>query len=378
MPKIKTLQIVPNLPDNLAPLMKLAKNVWWTWNPDAIFLFQDIDRDVWQRTGHNPVALLGAVEQTRLEMLSNDEIFLARLDDVYSNFRKYLDSHTWYKKNCATEKGCRVAYFSAEFGLHESLPVYSGGLGILAGDHMKSASDLGLPLVGVGLLYKHGYFQQYLNPDGWQLETYPSNDFHNMAVNPVCDENGQPLKITVTLENRDVYIQVWSLEVGRVCIYMLDTDVDPNSPEDRQITAYLYGGGLENRLKQEIVLGIGGIRALHILGKAPTVCHMNEGHSAFLAVERIAQLIREHQLSFDEALEAVRATSIFTTHTPVPAGIDRFPSEMIRRYFTAISMETIISGITMVKLRWVKRKWIVLTKLQQAFLNFLMINLVCY
>jgi starch phosphorylase len=339
MPVIKTLQIVPNLPDNLSNLMEIAKNVWWTWNPDAIFLFQDMDRDLWQRTGHNPVALLGAIEQPRIEKLANDEIFLARLDDVYKKFQQYLNSHTWYKKHCKRENVCRQAYFSAEFGLHESLPLYSGGLGILAGDHMKSASDLGLPLVGVGLLYKHGYFQQYLNPEGWQLETYPSNDFHNMAVNLIKDENGEPVTITVPLENHDVHVQIWAIDVGRIKIYMLDTDVPLNSAEDRQITAYLYGGGVENRLKQEIVLGIGGIRALHKLDVVPTVCHMNEGHSAFMSIERMAVLIRENGLDFEEALEAVRAASVFTTHTPVPAGIDRFPVEMIRRYFVDIANE---------------------------------------
>lgn len=339
MPVIQTLQIIPNLPKNMAPLMKIAKNVWWTWNPDAIFLFQDMDRDVWERTNHNPVALLGAIEQPRLEMLARDEIFLARLDDVYKNFQKYLSSHTWYKKTSKEEKDCKIAYFSAEFGLHESLPLYSGGLGLLAGDHMKSASDLGLPLVGVGLLYKHGYFQQYLNPDGWQLETYPSNDFHNMAASQIKDDDGNPIYVTVPLDSREIHVQIWAVEVGRIKIYMLDTDVPLNSSEDRQITAYLYGGGLENRLKQEIVLGIGGIRALQKLDESPTVCHMNEGHSAFMAIERIAQLIREYGLTFDQALEAVKAASVFTTHTPVPAGIDRFPADMIRRYFLNISNE---------------------------------------
>ena len=339
MPVIQTLQIGPNLPANLGSLMELAKNVWWTWNPDAIFLFQDMDRDLWQRTGHNPVALLGAIEQPRIEKLANDEIFLARLEEVYKNFQRYLNSHTWYRKASGEASNCKMAYFSAEFGLHESLPVYSGGLGILAGDHMKSASDLGLPLVGVGLLYKHGYFQQYLNPEGWQLETYPSNDVHNMAVTLIKDEDGVPVNITVPIENRNIYVQIWSIEVGRIKIYMLDTDVPLNSSEDRQITAYLYGGGLENRLKQEIVLGIGGIRALNKLDESPTVCHMNEGHSAFMAIERMAVLIRENGLDFEQALEAVRAASVFTTHTPVPAGIDRFPADMIRRYFVDIANE---------------------------------------
>lgn len=335
MPTIQTVTILPSLPKRLKPLMTIARNVWWTWTPDAIYLFQDMDRDLWERCEHNPVAMLGTIEQPRLEELERDEVFLARMQRVADELERYLAFQTWYSKQATQESSGRIAYFSAEFGLHESLPLYSGGLGILAGDHMKSASDLGLPLVGVGLLYKHGYFQQYLNPDGWQLETYPMNDFYNMPVNVVRDDKGDPVMVKVPLDGREVYVWVWSLEVGRVSIYMLDTDVPLNSRVDRQITSYLYGGSLETRLQQEIILGIGGVRALRALGLSPTVCHMNEGHSAFMTVERLLGLIEGEKLRYQEALEAVRATSVFTTHTPVPAGIDRFPADMIRRYFTS-------------------------------------------
>ena len=339
MPTIQTVTIVPSLPERLAPLMKIARNIWWTWTPDAIHLFQDMDREVWERYRHNPIAMLGNIEQPRLELLDRDDIFLARMEKVHRELERYLQARTWYKKVSQNQDHGNIAYFSAEFGLHESLPLYSGGLGILAGDHMKSASDLGLPLVGIGLLYKHGYFQQYLNPDGWQQEIYPSNDFYNMPLSVVRDKEGKPLTIHVELEGRKVYVQVWSLEVGRVKIYMLDTDMPLNSRSDRQITSFLYGGSLETRLQQEIVLGIGGIRVLRALDLCNSVCHMNEGHSAFMAVERLIQIMRLENLSYDEALDAIRATSIFTTHTPVPAGIDRFPSEMIRRYFTGIADE---------------------------------------
>ncbi|UKL12940.1 alpha-glucan family phosphorylase [Dissulfurimicrobium hydrothermale] len=336
MPTVRTVNISPNLPERLKPLLAIANNLWWTWTPEAIYLFQDMDRDVWERSGHNPVAMLGMIEQPRLEELERDEIFLARLDEIYSELERYLKSKTWHKKQLAEGKQSEglIAYFSAEFGLHECLPLYSGGLGILAGDFMKSASDLGLPLVGIGLLYKHGYFQQYLNTDGWQLETYPSNDFYNMPLKPLKGSDGEPVTVQVEMDGRVVYARAWSIAVGRVEIYMLDTDVLSNSQADRQITSYLYGGGLETRIQQEIILGMGGIKLLMALGLTPTVCHMNEGHSAFMAIERLIQLMQNDGLSYTEAVEAVRSTSIFTTHTPVQAGIDRFPPEMIRRYFT--------------------------------------------
>jgi starch phosphorylase len=348
MPTIQTVTILPSLPKRLSPLLTIARNLWWTWTPEALYLFQDMDREVWERCGHNPIAALGTIEQPRLEELERDEIFLARMEDVRNELERYLGAQTWYKKTSGAKARGTIAYFSAEFGLHESLPLYSGGLGILAGDHMKSASDLGLPLVGIGLLYKHGYFQQYLNPDGWQLETYPYNDFYNMPLNLVRKSDGEPITVSVDLDAKEVFVRVWSLNVGRVQIYMLDTDVPLNSRAHRQITSYLYGGSLETRLQQEIVLGMGGIRVLRELDLWPTVCHMNEGHSAFMALERLVQIIGRENLGFDEAFEAVRATNIFTTHTPVPAGIDRFPPDMIQKYFAhlvrklGISMDTFL------------------------------------
>ncbi len=339
MPIIKTITITPNLPENLRPLIRLAKNLWWTWTPEAIYLFKDMDADLWDQTGHNPIAMLGAIEQPRLEELERDEVFLARMESVLEELDRYLNAQTWFNKVCSMKEPGFIAYFSAEFGLHECLPLYSGGLGILAGDHMKSASDLGLPMRGIGLLYKHGYFQQYLNPDGWQLETYPSNDFYNMPLSQVLDKDGNPLMIQVDMDGRSVYCQAWEIVVGRVKIYMLDTDVPLNAKSDRQITSHLYGGSIETRLQQEIILGRGGIRLLRTLGEVPCVCHMNEGHSAFMAIERLLQLIKNEGLTFDEALEAVRATSVFTTHTPVPAGIDRFPADLIKRYFSNVANE---------------------------------------
>lgn len=337
MPIVKTVNISPNLPDRLKPLLTIASNLWWTWTPEAIYLFQDMDRDLWERSGHNPVAMLGMIEQPRLEELERDEIFLARMNELHAELERYLKNKTWHRKQIDENRQADglIAYFSAEFGLHESLPLYSGGLGILAGDFMKSASDLGLPLVGIGLLYKHGYFQQYLNTDGWQLETYPSNDFYNMPLKPLKDKNGEPVTIQLELDGRNIYVRAWSIAVGRVEIYMLDTDVSLNSQSDRQITSYLYGGGLETRIQQEIVLGMGGIKLLTALDRSPTVCHMNEGHSAFMAIERLIQFMQNEGFSYQEAVEAVRSTSIFTTHTPVPAGIDRFPPALMHRYFSS-------------------------------------------
>ena len=333
MPIVKKVTIVPSLPPRLQPLLRIAYNLWWTWTPEAIYLFHDMDRELWERVGHNPVALLGSIEQRRLDELERDEIFISRMEDIANELDRYLQARTWCQQVSGGGPHGTIAYFSAEFGLHESLPLYSGGLGILAGDHMKSASDLGLPLSGVGLLYKHGYFNQQLTPDGWQLETYPSNDFYNMPVTEVRDDQGKRLMVKVEFPGRDVYAAVWAITVGRNKIYMLDTDVEQNSPEDRRITSHLYGGDIETRLQQELILGVGGIRALDAMGLTPTVCHMNEGHSAFLAVERVRQLVVKHHLSFEEALEVVRATNVFTTHTPVPAGIDRFPPDLVRRYF---------------------------------------------
>ncbi|MFN2219329.1 MAG: alpha-glucan family phosphorylase, partial [Anaerolineae bacterium] len=338
-----TFRVIPALPAKLERLRDLAHNLWWSWNHEAIQLFRRLDRDLWESTGHNPVLILGSIRQERLQIMADDDGFVAYADGVCRVFDRYMAKEsTWYDKAFAaasedkpSEAGKpRIAYFSAEFGLTESLGIYAGGLGILAGDHMKSASDLGLPLVGVGLLYQQGYFRQYLNPDGWQQELYPENDFYNLPLTLERQLSGAPLLIEVHYPGRIVKAQVWRAQVGRVPLYLLDTNIEDNRPDDRDITDQLYGGDDEMRIRQEILLGIGGIRALEALDLRPAVCHMNEGHSAFLALERIRLLMEEHGLTFAEAREAATAGHVFTTHTPVPAGIDWFHPNLVDRYFS--------------------------------------------
>jgi starch phosphorylase len=333
-----TFRVIPSLPARLERLRELANNLWWSWNHEAIDLFRRLDRDLWESTSHNPVLMLGSIRQERLEQMAEDDGFMAHCERVGNEFDRYLEGQgTWYRKTFpdqARADGITIAYFSAEFGLTESLGIYAGGLGILAGDHLKSASDLGLPFVAVGLLYQQGYFRQYLNPDGWQQELYPENDFYNMPVTLERQVSGAPLIIEVEYPGRVVKAQVWRAQVGRVPLYLLDTNIEDNRPEDRDITDQLYGGDHDLRIRQEILLGIGGIRALTALGLRPAVCHMNEGHSAFLALERICSLMQEHQLSFAEAREAAAAGHVFTTHTPVPAGIDWFHPDLVDHYFS--------------------------------------------
>ncbi len=331
--RIHSFEVVPSLPEPLKPLQRIAGNVWWSWHPEAIELFMRIDRDLWQDSGHNPVAMLGNCPQSLLEELAQDDGFLNSMQRVIQNLDRHMHRRPWHEKADPEAGNFTIAYFCAEFGLTECLQIYSGGLGCLAGDHLKSASELGLPLVGVGLLYRHGYFQQYLNADGWQQERIPDLDFANLPVEPVVGGDGQQVKVRVALPGREITIAVWQVTVGRVPLYLLDTNLAENDPLDRGITGQLYGGDMEMRIKQEIVLGIGGTRALAAMGIEPDVCHMNEGHSAFLALERIRVLIERHNISFDEARQYAAASNVFTTHTPVPAGIDRFPPELIQRYF---------------------------------------------
>ncbi len=330
---IRTFTVLPHLPDRLQALQKLAYNLWWSWNHEAVSLFRRIDEDGFAAVENSPVKLLGGIDQGRLEQLQRDEGFLAHMDRVEEALNHYMTSPTWFQETYGDAQPSRVAYFSAEFGIHESIPIYSGGLGVLAGDHLKAASDLGVPLAGVGLMYREGYFRQYLNVDGWQQERYPENDFFNLPLIPEVREDGVPVEVSVPFPGREVWLRVWRIQVGRVPLYLLDTNIARNSPEDRQITARLYGGDQDMRIRQEMVLGIGGVRALKALGKAPTVCHMNEGHSAFLGLERIRALMEEHHLDFATAREAVSAGNCFTTHTPVPAGNDVFPAHMIEHYF---------------------------------------------
>jgi len=332
-PTIRTFQVFPDVPAPLAPLLEIANNLWWCWHPDAVELFRRLDRGLWEEVHHNPVKLLGVINQTVLAKMAEDDSYLAYLQRVYTSFKAHIAEKGWYNKAHGDKARLLVAYFSAEFGLHESLPIYSGGLGILAGDHLKSASEIGLPLVGVGLLYRNGYFQQYLTADGWQQEAYPELDFYNLAVEPLRYTDGSPVHVRVDLPDNAVFCKVWKASIGRIPLYLLDTNLQENSPADREITSRLYGGGTEMRIKQEIVLGIGGVRALEALNVNPSVFHMNEGHSAFLALERIRMLLESSGLSFDEARQFVMATNVFTTHTPVPAGIDTFNPEMMLKYF---------------------------------------------
>ena len=334
MKQIREYTVVPSLPDRLSRLKEIAHNLWWAWDGEAIALWTRMDIDLWEEVYHNPVKLLGSISQSRLKELEEDDSFLAHLDRVSENLDAYLSATTWFDTQYDDREGRTIAYFSFEFGLTESMPIYSGGLGLLAGDHLKSASELGLPLVGVGLLYRRGYFRQYLNTDGWQQETVPELDFYTLPVELQRDENDLPKLVEVMIGRRPVSAQIWKVTIGRVTLYLLDTNLEINHPDDRHLTAQLYGGDNEHRVRQEILLGIGGMRALQVLGIEPAVYHMNEGHAAFLALERIRDTMKRHGLSFDEARLATMAGSVFTTHTPVPAGNDRFPPELMEHYFS--------------------------------------------
>ncbi|MDR0882951.1 MAG: alpha-glucan family phosphorylase [Candidatus Adiutrix sp.] len=326
-------KVVPHVPDKLQPLRRMAYNVIFSWQNGIRDLFQRIDPQLWADTGHNPVAFMGLVDQDRLESLVADQGFMSQLDEAAHRFDKYMEAAD------SETTGTCVAYFSAEFGLTTCVPIYSGGLGMLAGDHLKSSSDLCIPLVGMGLLYQDGYFAQYLNNDGWQMERYPANDFDNMPISRVTGADGRQIKVQVSFKGQPVWVGVWKVQVGRIPLYLLDTDLNENPPDIRGTTAQLYGGNRETRIRQEIVLGIGGVRALKALGLTPTVIHMNEGHSAFSALERINLLRKDFGLSFDAAREVVQASTVFTTHTPVPAGNDTFDPELARAYFEEYSKE---------------------------------------
>lgn len=333
MNRLHTLHVVPSLPKKLERLRDIALNMHWTWDHDAIELFMRLDPDFWRDVNHNPVRMLSEISQERLEEVANDDAFLGHLDRTWKAFEEYDKERGWFNSKYPEQAEMSVAYFSAEFGLHECLPIYSGGLGLLAGDHLKAASDLNVPLVGIGLLYQRGYFRQYLNADGWQQENYPTYDFYNMPIEMVRNGDDEPKQFTIPVGGRDVTVYIWRVRVGRIHLYLLDTNVRTNHPDDREITQTLYGGDNEMRVRQEIVLGIGGIHALDLLGIKANIFHMNEGHSAFLALERIRRLMVDEKLTFDEAREAARAGQVFTTHTPVPAGIDQFGQDLIVKYF---------------------------------------------
>ena len=315
-----------SIPERLRALEELTNNLWWCWNEEAIDLFKSIDSLQWMLTRHNPIALLDKISLNRYKELENDEEFVARLEAVYNKFSKYME-----EKKQMNEPS--IAYFSMEYGLHSSLKIYSGGLGVLAGDYMKEASDKKTKITGVGLLYRYGYFTQKFSAAGNQEAEYEAQDFTKIPVVPARDANGNWLTISLTFPGRDVYARIWKVNVGRVELYLLDTDYEDNQEADRSITHFLYGGDWENRLKQEILLGIGGIRALRKLGIEADVYHCNEGHAAFTGLERLREYVADGQLSFAEAMEVVRASSLFTTHTPVPAGHDSFSEGMLKTYF---------------------------------------------
>jgi glycogen phosphorylase len=333
MRKLHTIQVIPSLPDELKGLRDIAMDLRWTWDHDAIDLFKRMDPALWRDLGHNPIKLLSEIPQEKLKLLAEDEAFLSHLMRVSHHLTSYKQMNSWYDSKNGDLKDLKVAYFSMEFGLHECLPMYSGGLGVLAGDHLKAASDLGIPLVGVGLLYQRGYFKQYLNADGWQQEEYPDFDLFAMPLEIMRDADGNPIQIVLKIGERDVKVHVWRVQVGKITLFLLDTNVWGNDPDDVNITESLYGGNTELRIRQEIVLGIGGYQALKLLGINPNIYHMNEGHSAFLGLEQIKYYMKEQNLSFTEAVEIARSTNVFTTHTPVPAGIDQFSIEMIKPYF---------------------------------------------
>lgn len=330
MSQYKKFKVIPDVPEKLSGLYDIAGNVWLSWTPDAIKLFLRMDAELWDKTKHNPVKMLGEISQARLEELAADEAYVVETERVHQQLKDYIAK---IKKEKTGRREYRIAYFSLEYGLTEALPIYSGGLGILSGDHIKSASDIGLQLTGIGLLYQTGYFRQYLNQDGWQQDFYNPNDFHNMQVKELKDGDGRSVEIGVELPGRSLRLKVWKLAVGRVTIYFMDSNIEANSETDRKLTAQLYGGDREHRLQQEIVLGIGGVRLLDKLGIQADAVHMNEGHSSFAIFERTRLLMEKHGLSFDQAMEVTRKTGVFTTHTPVPAGNDEFNPELIRRYF---------------------------------------------
>ncbi len=333
---VTTVHVVPNLPEPLTRLRELAYNLRWSWDHGTIGLFRRLDRELWETTGHNPVWMLGLIEQARLEALCEDPAFMALFHHVCEDFDDYMNAtSTWYTQNHPAVDKPYIAYFSMEFGLTECLQNYSGGLGVLSGDHLKSASDLGVPLVGVGLLYQEGYFRQYLNADGYQQESYPINDYANLPVTLQVDESGKPIMISVPMPGRQLNAVIWLVQVGRVPLYLLDTNIPENLlEEDRNLTDRLYGGDRRTRIRQEILTGIGGIRVLDKLGLRPKICHMNEGHAAFLALERARQFMTENDVTFWQAKEITAAANIFTTHTPVPAGLERFGFDLIDEHFT--------------------------------------------
>lgn len=346
MKPIKTFIVTAKLPSRIAKLKELAYNYWWCWNNNAKELFIRVNNRLWDEVNHNPVLLINRLSQEELEELASQNEFVAYLDSVYDSFRKYLESEGWYNK-LNNEKEGTIVYLSPEFGINESFPNYSGGLGVLSGDHLKTSSDLGIPLVGIGLLYQQGYFRQKLTQSGWQNELYITNDFFSLPLFIQRDRNGDPLIIELDFPLGKVYAQVWRMEIGKIHLFLLDTNIEKNIPEYRDITDQLYGGDRETRIQQEFILGIGGIRALKAIGIEPEVCHLNEGHAAFALFERIHQFMHKYNLDFHSAKQIVIGSTIFTTHTPVPAGNEVFELDLVKKYFSSFAKDL---GITIEEL----------------------------
>ena len=331
------ITVVPQLPERIRGLSTMSYNLWWSWNTEFLKLFKDIDIDLWDRVNKNPVKFLNFVSQDRLDSIVNDVNFLNEYDQIFNNFKNYMQSKsTWFSKTYPNNQNDIIAYFSAEYGLDEILPIYSGGLGILSGDHVKSASDMGIPLIAVGLMYKNGYFHQEIDGNGNQQNHYTRLDIENLPVVEEKDKRGNNLFVDVNLQDEKLFLKVWSINVGRCKIYLLDSDNDKNSEENKGITSQLYGGDQENRIKQEIVLGVAGTRLLKKLEITPTVYHINEGHSSFLTLELIRTIMEDKKISFNLAKDIVSSKTVFTTHTPVPAGNDIFSLDLIRKYFCGL------------------------------------------
>lgn len=334
MKPLHSFIVKAKLPENIAKITEIAYNYWWCWDSEAKELFNRMNRKLWNEVHHNPVLLINRLTQKELNELANQIDFTNFLEKVYKNFKRYLERRNWFDEQNLDSKGI-IAYFSPEYGINESFPVYSGGLGVLSGDHLKSASDLGLPLIGVGLLYQQGYFRQRLTSNGWQNELYPVNDFYTMPMFLMKDENDKPIIIDVDMPEGKCYAQIWKILIGKTVLYLLDSNIDENTnPIYKNITDQLYGGDRDTRIQQEILLGIGGIRALNAIGIEPAVIHINEGHAAFALLEQTRTFMKKFDFDFKTAMNLTRSCSIFTTHTPVPAGNEVFSIDRVERYFT--------------------------------------------
>ena len=353
-------KVFPNhydLPERIERLGELAYNLWWVWNPGGMRLFLQLDRRLWEEVNHNPIAFLHRIDNKKLRAAAKDEYYLEEYDRVLQVFDAYMsEKDTWFVKKCPEHADKHMAYFSFEFGLHESMPFYAGGLGILSGDHLKEASDLGIPIVGVGFIYKQGYFVQKITEDGWQETSYFHFGFEEMPIISIVNDKGEPITVTVDLPGKSINARVWMLQVGRVPLFLLDTSNSNNDKNDRMLTSRLYSSDPEVRISQEILLGIGGVRALRMLGYHPSLWHMNEGHSAFLTLELAREKVAEG-MGFKDAAEAIRKSNVFTTHTPVPAGNDQFPIWLVEKYMTGFRKELGLSNEEFIDLGKQKQSW---------------------